>query len=458
MNNAIGWLKGNWVIVVLTVLSLAVIPTAWYFSNGMRLKVRDDLQKKITTDMQEIGNPSVQYNLMDVVGDKILEKRMEPNKAATDWYRTEWDKIRSRTGTVSDAALTFNKAEHKILVEGVFPDPQEYTAEAKLREFAAAYIRANRDLLKLMNAGEPMEPVVINAMLADFQVAEYERVKNQTGRDPNEEEKSQVAIALRDMRIREYQRRASEIGVYAGIYSFEGVPVVPPTAKPTAAQCWDWQERYWIHQDICRAIADANGGASGNGVPASVVKRVIKIAARPAVFVGAEGQNASASPTETGTDKAPVDFGRSLTGRFSGPASNNKWYDVRSVQVQIIVSARRLPEFFDALARTNFMTVLDMDLFRVDPLEELRNGYFYGNDDPVIRAVLEVETVWLREWRSDLMPMDVRKSLGLVEGIAAEDPNAGGMPPPAPRRAPPGGGGDDDDLRPTRGRGSRDDG
>jgi hypothetical protein len=395
---------------------------------------------------------------MDVVGDKILQKRMEPNKAATEWYRASWEEIRSRTGTVSEAALAFNKEGREVLIGNFFPDPQEFIAEAKLREFAAAYIREHGRLLALMNAGEPPEPSVLNAMLTDFQIAEFERVKNQTGRDPNEEEKQRIVEAMRDMRIREYQRRASEFGVYAGLYVFDGVPSAAPTTKPTAAQCWDWQERFWIHQDICRAIAEANQFASGNGVPDSVIKRVIKISAQPAVFLGPEGRSAGATPTEAGTDKAPIDLSRSITGRFSGPASNNKWYDVRTVQVQVIVSAQRLPEFFDALARVNFMTVLDMDLYRVDPIEELKNGYFYGSD-PVVRATIEIETVWLREWRKDLMPTDVRAALGLVEGIATDDPNAGApapAPAPAPRRAPAGGG--DDDLRPARGRGGRDDG
>lgn len=459
MNKALVWLKGNWVIVLLSLISLAVIPTAWYFANGMRVKVREDLQKKVQTDMQEIGNPSVQYNLMNVVGDKILEKRMEPNKVATELYRSAWEQIRSRTGTVSEAALAFNKAEHKILVADLFPDPKEFIAEAKLREFAAAYIRAHRDLLSLMNAGDPVEPATISAMLNDFQIAEVERVRNQTGKDPTEEEKQRIAESLRDMRIREYQRRASEIGVFAGAYVFEGVPAVPPVTKPTAAQCWDWQERYWIHQDICRAIADANKAASGEGVPGSVVKRIIRIAARPAPFLGAEGQSGAAAATEAGTDKAPIDLSRSITGRYSGPGSNNKWYDVRNVQVEIIASSRNLPEFFDALARTNFMTVLDLDIFRVDPIEELKNGYAYGPGDPVVRAVIEVETVWLREWRKDLMPMEVQKALGLVEGVAADDPFGGSAAPapaPAPRR--PAGGGDED-LGGGRGRrGGRDDG
>ncbi len=452
MSNLSGWFKANWVIVLLTVISLAVIPTAWYFADGMRTKVRDDLQKKVQSDMQDISSSKVQYHLINVVGDKMLVKSIEPNKVFTEWYRTEWEKIRSRTGTVSDTALAFNKADHRLLVADLFPDPAEFGAETKLRQFAAAYIRAHPDLLRLMNAGEPQEPAIIGAILTDFQLAEIERIRNQTGKEPTDEEKQLLAESLRSLRIREYQRRAAEISVYAGPYVFAGVPAAPPIAKPSVAQCWDWQERYWIHEDMCRAIAEANKASSGTGVPGSVVKRVIRIAADPASYLGSEGQAAASAVADVGTDKAPVDFGRSITGRFSGPGSNNKWYDVRNVTLEVVVSSLRLPELFDALARVNFMTVLDMDLFRVDPIEELKSGYYYGTDDPIVRAVLQIETIWLREWRTDLMPLTVRKGLGLIADAAEGelDPNAAPAAAPPPRRPTPGN--DDADLRPGRGR------
>jgi len=63
--------------------------------------------------------------------------------------------------------------------------------------------------------------------------------------------------------------------------------------------------------------------------------------------------------------------------------------------------------------------------------------------------VLYVETIWLREWRTGFMPLDVRESLGLVEGIVADD-GQGALSAPAPSRAPPPSGGDDDDMRQGR--------
>ena len=170
MSNVVSWLKGNWVIVLLTIVSLAVVPTAWYFADGMRTKVREDLQKKVTADSTEFSNAKVTYSLMSVEGDKILEKKIEPTKAYTEWYKAEWEKIRSRTGTVSKAALDFNKAEHELLVTGLFPDPEPRAADVKPREFAAAYVRAHGALLAGINAGEPRNPGIITQFRWDTRI------------------------------------------------------------------------------------------------------------------------------------------------------------------------------------------------------------------------------------------------------------------------------------------------
>lgn len=446
------WLKANWVIVLLSVIALAALPTAMYFSGNMRKKIREDLAKRIATDVQQLTNSRVQYHVISVDGNKLLEKSIEPNQAYTEWYKNAWEQIRSSTGAVSEAALAFNKADHGLLVRDLFPAPEQRAAQTKPLELAAAYIRAHPALLTSIRAGEPLEPAVVSARLSDYEQAQVDRIKNQTGKDPTEEEKATLANELRGLRLQEYRQRAAEISVFAGPYVFDGVPETVPTREPSLATCWDWQERFWIHTDICRAVAAANGAATG-GVSDSVVKRIIKIGVLPALYVGSENRELSASPFEAGTDKAPQDFTRSITGRVSGPGSGNKWYDVRNVVVEVIVSSRRLPAFMDALAATNFMAVVDMDLFHVDPVDELRMGYYYGDNDPVVRAVLEVETIWLREWRKDLMPNDVKGALGMLEGVAgAEDPFGGAPPPPPPsggRRPAPAG---DDDLSSPRGR------
>jgi hypothetical protein len=111
-------------------------------------------------------------------------------------------------------------------------------------------------------------------------------------------------------------------------------------------------------------------------------------------------------------------------------------YDLRSCNVVAVVSAKGLPQFLDALARTNFMTVLDCDFDAIDPVEDLKAGFYYGND-AVVRVRLRVETAWLREWTKKYMPADFRTEIGIppdapVDPAAAAAPGGSPTPPPAP--------------------------
>ena len=66
------------------------------------------------------------------------------------------------------------------------------------------------------------------------------------------------------------------------------------------------------------------------------------------------------------------------------------------------------------------MTVTDVDLYEVDIWEDLERGYYYGSDH-VVRAVLSIETVWLRSWMKDFMPSTVRTALGVPQEQSQED-------------------------------------
>jgi hypothetical protein len=110
-------------------------------------------------------------------------------------------------------------------------------------------------------------------------------------------------------------------------------------------------------------------------------------------------------------------------------------YDLRQVMVTAVVSAKSLPKWLDAIAKTNFMTVLDMDVEAIDAFEHLKAGYYYGND-PVVTVKLVIETAWLREWTKKYMPADVRAELGIAPDAPPVDPAAPGAPNAAPAPAP----------------------
>ena len=154
-------------------------------------------------------------------------------------------------------------------------------------------------------------------------------------------------------------------------------------------------------------------------------------------------QNPSPSPFEAGEDKPPLDFGASITGRVSGPGRRNRWYDVRTVAIEIVASSARMPQFINALSATNFVAVLDLDLAKVEPLADLREGFDYG-DEYVVKASILIETVWLRDWRKQPMPAPVQAALGMLEGVdagaSAASAPAAAAPAPPPRNRPPAGG------------------
>ena len=95
-------------------------------------------------------------------------------------------------------------------------------------------------------------------------------------------------------------------------------------------------------------------------------------------------------------------------------------YDTRTVELTVVASSRDLPRLFEALGRVNYMTVVGVDLSPVDVWADLEQGYFYG-DDHVVRAVVTIETVWLRSWTLPLMPDRVRAAVGAPPAASAQN-------------------------------------
>jgi hypothetical protein len=436
-NAIVGWLKQHWLIVVLGVVALAALPTAWYFANEMNTGVVTAYQTKVSNDFKGIEGSAakVNYSVFGPDGNKILEKSGEANQIMIDKYGEIWATIKDKTGTISEKGLAFNKSDHGLLTENLFPKPNELDAPVKGREFVRAYIDFHPKILAEAHAGGPPAPEQIIQQLNDYKMQQIDRIKAEQGREPTPEETKEMGDKMMGMRIARLTSRAGEIGVYATPGIFDGVPTDVPNQAPTLARLWDYQERAWIHHDIMRAVTRANGGSSA-GVPMSVVKRVSKVSVRAATWDSGDGRPPVHS-TEAGEDRVPVDFSQSITGRVSGYGSKNKWYDLRTVDVDVVISSKRLPQFIDALSATNFMSVLNMSMTRVEPLNDLREGYFYG-DEHVVKASFVIEYVLLREWRKAWMPDDVQKTLGMVEGVSADDPSAApaGRSAPPPARAP----------------------
>ena len=120
---------------------------------------------------------------------------------------------------------------------------------------------------------------------------------------------------------------------------------------------------------------------------------------------GGKAKRSAANPGR----EVPLDFSYSFTGRTSNPL-----FDVRPVELELIVDSEKMPEVFDALARYNFITILNVRVATVNLFDAIRSGYFYGSK-PVSRIWLDLETVWFRAWTTEFMPPDLKAALGVPE-------------------------------------------
>lgn len=451
MKPALAWLKKHWAIIVLGVVALAALPAALYFSTKMSKDLREEVKQKVEEEHNAVTRNNVTYYLQTADGTRTLEKSTVVNREWTKFYKELNEKEAAASRALVEKGEAFNRANHDLLVEGLFPKPPDLEAASKRTQFLDIYInRYHQRLLESIGAGTPPAPA---DMLSEMnQVVEAERARVMDERGSPEllpDEQARLQATLYALRLEKTQQRAREIGVYADVGVFGGLSAVQPLAQYELPVLWDLQERAWIHGDVVRAIGKVNGGSEGGegvakpagGVPESIVKRIVKIAATQAPY-----ETGSAAVYDPGLDKAPPNYGRSPTGRISGPGSQNKWYDIREVEVEVIVSSQRLPAFIDALAQTNFVSVLDLDIQAVDVFEELRAGYYYG-DENVVRAKMRLESIYLRSWREAGMPQKVKLALGMVDPNV--DPSAAVPDANTPPAAPPTRG-IDRDSRPGR--------
>jgi hypothetical protein len=199
---------------------------------------------------------------------------------------------------------------------------------------------------------------------------------------------------------------------------------------------FDWQWQYWIKEDVLKAlyaanepydsvvdapvkrlvslmvldgpIPDSSGGASaGSSRGGGSVAGSGPASGRRGGGSGSTGGAARVVPPDSSRE-VPRDYSVSFTGRTDNPL-----YDVRLVELVIVVESARVPEVFDALARQNFMTVISpVHVETLDLFEAIGDGYFYGSA-PVSQLTLTVETIWLREWTAQFMPVELRQALGI---------------------------------------------
>lgn len=430
MKPVLAWVKANLLIVIFSFLIVVTLPVCWFFSTGWSKRVIEDREKSVKGDFDKL-KVNVTYTVPTIGTDQpAMTYTGAPNEVATQWFAQKRAEINEQADEVAKRALEFNSGGRKPLIDGLFPDATGAMAQSRSWALARTFSGADgvsvyAKLFEEINAGGPTPGNELAAQIQDVFDREKAALVGDaaTPRSLTKEEEDKITQSLVERRKGLLQQRARRLSVFGGVETVSGqIPTGVPREPPPNAQCFEWQVDYWHLQDVLGFIRTANTDSSGQqtSVPDSVIKRIEKITLNrsPMAFrqagEGAAGDGAAAGG-EVGTI-AP-DFTKSPSGRWGG--AGNGVYDVLTARVQLIVSSRRLPEIFDAVVKSNFMAITDLDLSEVDIWQELEQGYFYG-DESVIRVSLDLQTVWLRSWTTPFMPKAVRAQLGIPDPPAPE--------------------------------------
>ncbi|MBL8762954.1 MAG: hypothetical protein JNM07_01625 [Phycisphaerae bacterium] len=434
MKKVLAILKRHWMVLSMAVIVLAAVPAMMWFSGSMGAKQLTDIQSKVDADLKDManGSPRVSYALPGATpgSPAAVELSAPPNTVLTNWFKERREKQQAQLNGLVGRALEFNRGARKPLVDGLFPEPSRAEKQTKPLEFARAYTEvATADLLKRINAGAPPEPTALAMQVSESN--DQKRVASGAAQLPPDEE-AKLREELVKLRKSKVQARASEIAVYAEPSVFVNVPKLKPEDPPRSLrECWDWQQQHWAHESLIEAVRLANEqtAGEGTGVLGAAVKRLVSIVVdKPmgARQTEEDSGEARAAPAGGGGGEGAMkpNYRASITGRVAGPRTSNDMYDIRTARVEAIVSAKHLPAVIDAISKSNFMTVTKLDLEKVEPLDEMKNGFYYG-DEAVVKARFQIETVWMREWMKPWMPAEVKKSLGIKDEPKPEDDKSG---------------------------------
>lgn len=411
------WVRANVFIVVFSVIMLAALVALPLVASRMNTSVRDTVESRIAKQrsLESLENTSVE--IPQPGGRPPVTENALVNEQTLERYREVVEREKEDADRIAAAALEFNRKGRGVVMPEALPtsrlDPQILG-----RRWHDAIRDAWADLFTDVRASTARDASDVAA-----QLRRRERLfLTQTlQKDPSEsltaEEQQRLTEHLADARMGLYAEHANDVGFYLDASARE-VPTFDIRRTYGLPELFEQQWRFWIVEDVLQAIADLNGAESVRVAP---VKRVVALqvgaAAPPSAGAPAGGGRAPrgggaqpAVPTPMPIDartEAPRDYAVSLTGRRS-----NGLYDVRVVTLDAVVETARLPELVDALARRNFMTVLDMTVEPADQFAAARDGYYYGNE-PVSRVVMRVETIWFREWTSTFMPDATKQALGV---------------------------------------------
>lgn len=430
---AIAWGKQNPIIVISVAVMVLAPSASWWFSSQRHEEAdrKTAERAKEMVALESLGRTEVEVALpgqepwrgTGVVTPKVVAD-----------YEALTRRQREDAVAVQRAALKHNQKGRTRLATDIRVTPNNSSTIAE--DVFLALRRGMEQTLQQARVGMPPDPESVLGQVQRRQDQFIAGLKKTDRKSLTPEEQAELRTALTDKCLQVYADTAANISFYGDIATL-GLPRRSADAgsPPSEARMFYWQWRVWIIEDLIGALVNAN--KPYRNVMDSPVKRLVSIAFNPAdeVLAGNRPQQpVSAPPMEDGMEgvpqggsvfqpidpkmPVPYDFKRVFTGR-----STNPLYDVRQIRVTLIVATAGLPDVLNAIARENFMTVVNVDLAPADAFAAAAAGYVYGPDH-VSRVTLTIETVWLREWIAKLMPKELQE-LRQTDGRTIDDDVAG---------------------------------
>ena len=455
MAKIMGFIKANLLIVISIALIVILLPVGWFFSSGWNASIKQATEESYNAEKRKLtGASNVDYSLPAVLaGEGQLSESRAPNKIVTEFYKEQKAQREAQVAEVLERGTAFNRGDHGVLIGGLLPEASDDGELRRLGRELAELIAGTDDspsysarLLRRLNGGDAPAPAALASSLNQYEQQQLDayRASSPDG-NVSESQQEQLRRDLISRRLGEYAGRAESLAFYCPLGAIQteqaepGYSHIPSTPPPrnqiTSAEVFRWTWDAWVVSDVLSAVARANTDSAGVSlsVPDAPVKHVERLRLLDPGLDAPAGASASdfqdddfgSFPSDrggrssrpiqgsAGGDPAVGAPPASFTGRSGGGAGSP--FDIRYVEMTVVASSKGLPRLIDALGKTNYMTVIDMDLSPVDVWGQLQRGYYYG-DEHVVRATLTIETVWLRSWTTPLMPASVKSSLGISGG------------------------------------------
>ncbi len=447
MHLVLDWIKANILTVVFVLLMVIALVGLPIVSGKMNAAIRDVVDERAgkISELNSLSRTSITVPASN--GEPSRQENILVNQQFIDRLREVTDIQRDDAQLVYQRALSHNQGTHTVLLPELFPEPPEYQKEILPKQFHEKLMEAYDTLMTDVNAGSSPSHETLSESITRHR-AQF--LTNELAKDSvNELTEDQLKLLTEELtnaRLQYCIDAAGSVGFFASLDTMT-IPFWDQTRLPSLVEMYDWQWQYWIQSDLLKALAAANEG-SGSVLKAPV-KRVLWMvigedgalasagssAGSPGAGTGAgfgssgggggRGGGSTSSTPVADTPKGdpvppnpnvntPRDYSLSLTGRNTNPL-----YDVRYVTLHLIVDEAKLPRVLDALAKQNFISIMNLELETIDPYEHLYNGYYYGNGTFALLK-LELETVWFREWTAPSMPYALRQSKGIKSQTVGE--------------------------------------